>query len=58
MQAEAVRVINIDLTEFVRGNDVKCKDGEEFGHKEKPWMCCNAKEILILKQNSKTWLHA
>jgi hypothetical protein len=29
-------VVRINLTEFIRQNDIKCKDGEEFRHKEKP----------------------
>jgi len=29
-------MVRINLTEFIRQNDVKCKDGEEFSHKEKP----------------------
>ena len=49
--------MRMNLAEFVRKNDIKLEDGEEFSHKEKPWMCCNAKTILILKWNSKTRLH-
>ena len=28
----AKKVIKMNLTEFVRKNDIKCKDGEEFSH--------------------------
>jgi hypothetical protein len=29
-------MVRINLTEFIRQNDIKYKDGEEFSHKEKP----------------------
>lgn len=31
-QVEGITVMKMHLTEFIRQNDIKCKDGEEFDH--------------------------
>lgn len=41
----------VRVYKFMRKNDIKYRDKEEFDHKEKSSVCCNAKEILVLKQN-------